>query len=81
MLPPTISNRGRECGAAPEKRTKGTGANEQQCAPIAVCPQDEIRERAYHNWENAGYPCSNGVEFWLQAEAQLVAESQPSIGK
>jgi hypothetical protein len=33
--------------------------------------EDRIRELAYLKWETAGYPQSNGVEFWLQAEEEL----------
>jgi hypothetical protein len=33
--------------------------------------EQRVRELAYQIWEQAGYPCSDGVEFWLQAEAEL----------
>lgn len=33
--------------------------------------QQSIREKAYSLWENAGYPESDGVQFWLQAEQEL----------
>jgi hypothetical protein len=37
-----------------------------------ACNQEQrVRELAYQIWEQAGYPCSNGVEFWLQAESEL----------
>lgn len=35
-----------------------------------------IRERAFAKWESAGCPCGDGVEFWLEAEAELLAEAQ-----
>lgn len=31
--------------------------------------EDLLREQAYLLWEQAGRPCGDGVEFWLQAEA------------
>lgn len=31
--------------------------------------EDEIRQRAYHLWQNAGQPEGDGLHFWLQAEA------------
>jgi hypothetical protein len=37
--------------------------------------EEQIRELAYLKWEAAGYPQSNGVEFWLQAEESLTADS------
>lgn len=36
------------------------GSNEQQ-----------VRELAYHKWEEAGYPPGDGVNFWLEAEAEM----------
>ena len=35
----------------------------------------EIREKAYLLWEAAGCPPGDGVEFWLQAEADPNRES------
>jgi len=32
---------------------------------------DKIRELAYLKWEAAGYPQSDGVQYWLQAEEEL----------
>jgi hypothetical protein len=36
-----------------------------------------IEELAYFKWEAAGRPLSDGVEFWLAAEAELEASSTP----
>jgi hypothetical protein len=33
--------------------------------------QQEIRDLAYCKWENAGYPISDGCEFWQEAEKEL----------
>lgn len=33
---------------------------------------DEIRLCAYQKWEEAGMPPGDGVEFWLEAERELV---------
>lgn len=44
----------------------------------ALC---HIREAAYFKWEAAGCPCSDGAEFWLDAEReylQLHAMPEPS---
>jgi hypothetical protein len=35
-------------------------------------PEEEIRLRAYHKWEDAGKPIGDGVKFWLEAERELV---------
>lgn len=37
-----------------------------------------IHELAYQKWEAAGSPPSDGVEFWLQAEAEVNAKSNES---
>jgi hypothetical protein len=33
--------------------------------------EQQIRELAYKKWEEAGSPPSDGVQFWLEAEAEL----------
>jgi hypothetical protein len=35
--------------------------------------EDEIRERAYFLWEEAGSPDGDGVDFWVRAERELTA--------
>lgn len=32
--------------------------------------KQEIREKAYYLWLDAGKPQSDGLEFWLEAEAE-----------
>ena len=32
-----------------------------------------IREAAYYKWERAGKPSGDGVDFWLEAERELLA--------
>lgn len=50
-----------------------------------ACNQEQrVRELAYQIWEQAGYPCSDGVEFWLQAEAELTPaqrKTEPKLAK
>lgn len=41
-----------------------------ETAPLT---EEQIREKAYHLWEEAGRPESDGVEFWLRAEQELNA--------
>lgn len=33
---------------------------------------DDIRLRAYQKWEAAGKPAGDGVQYWLQAEQELL---------
>lgn len=37
--------------------------------------EDQIRNLAYLNWERAGRPEGDGVEFWLKAEEELNYEA------
>jgi hypothetical protein len=34
--------------------------------------EDEVRPLAYKRWQEAGCPASDGVEFWLEAEAEIL---------
>lgn len=34
--------------------------------------EEDIRLRAYQKWEAAGRPDSDGVQFWLQAQHELL---------
>ena len=48
------------------------GENFRPGEEIRATPsEDQIRERAYTLWEEAGRPESDGVEFWLRAEVEL----------
>jgi hypothetical protein len=40
--------------------------------PEQVCCE-KVREQAYYKWEQAGYPSGDGVNFWLEAEAEVQA--------
>lgn len=38
--------------------------------PTNAC-DESIRTLAYHNWEEAGCPAGDGVDFWLEAEREI----------
>ncbi len=44
----------------------------QPCIPTP----DEIRVLAYHKWVAAGCPPGDGVNFWLEAEQELIHQLQ-----
>lgn len=47
-------------------------AIDKGCCSISSSPtEEEIREKAYLLWEEAGCPQSDGTEFWVEAERQL----------
>lgn len=59
-----------------KKNSNDICAEEQPCSSVgASCAK--IREAAYHRWQAAGCPSGDGVQFWLQAEAELGAETKP----
>jgi hypothetical protein len=41
--------------------------------PAKTVNDEDIRLRAYQEWEAAGKPSGDGVRFWLEAERQLQA--------
>ena len=61
----------------PREEMKAANWHEPQCPsdPVAC---EKLREAAYYKWEAAGSPCSDGVEFWLQAEGESAADTEPS---
>ena len=36
--------------------------------------EDEIRSLAYRQWEAAGCPAGDGVQFWLAAEIEILRD-------
>jgi hypothetical protein len=64
-------------GAAPAPPTSAPKAP-VAAAPIAkapkgkTVPEEVIRLQAYKKWETAGRPPGNGVQFWLEAERELL---------
>lgn len=44
------------------------GTNES----LQIVSEEDIRQKAYLLWEEAGRPESDGVEFWLRAETELL---------
>lgn len=40
-------------------------------SPFVESREDVIRTLAYQKWEQAGSPQGDGVDFWLDAEAEF----------
>jgi hypothetical protein len=51
--------------------------NDGQPSTATADSSEKIREAAYYKWEAAGCPCCDGVEFWLQAEAEMSTDNRP----
>ncbi len=45
--------------------------------PTNVC-EDAIRALAHSKWEAAGSPVGDGLDFWLEAEREVIAERSGS---
>lgn len=41
--------------------------------------EQKIRELAYAKWQEAGTPSGDGVNFWLEAEAELSVANPNTI--
>ncbi len=37
--------------------------------------EEEIRQLAYLKWEQAGCPCGDGLDFWFEAENEVMSRS------
>jgi hypothetical protein len=66
---------------AHEAQTGSTGATTATQAAVASgdedhsaqpVPAEDIRLCAYRKWEGAGKPTGDGIQFWLEAEQELV---------
>jgi hypothetical protein len=51
--------------------TATTTTLKKTCSKKACHGRTKIEKLAYHKWEVAGRPQSDGVEFWLAAECEL----------
>jgi Protein of unknown function (DUF2934) len=40
--------------------------------------EDKIRQRAYELWEQSGKTEGSEMDFWLQAEREVTAETSPA---
>ena len=47
--------------------------------PKLAC-EEMTRLRAYQKWETTGTPQGNGVQFWLDAEQELLAAEEGRFG-
>ena len=46
--------------------------------PFTGRPQDAIRQRAYLKWLAAGMPAGDGINFWLEAEKEILPRDKRS---
>lgn len=71
-----LEKRGPAKSVSKATQLKPIVANKQNGHP-AILTTDEIRWRAYLEWEAAGKPPGDGIGFWLEAERQLLRKKSP----
>ena len=49
-----------------------TSEQEKSCSIDAT--KETIERVAYQKWQQAGCPCCDGVDFWLEAEKEVKAK-------
>jgi len=57
---------------APARTTQPTVAPAATNHRAPSVSADDIRLCAYQKWEHAGKPAGDGVQFWLEAELELM---------
>jgi DUF2934 family protein len=65
----TLAHAGPGRPTSPTKVTVASGDNDHNAKSVSV---EDIRLCAYQKWEAAGKPAGDGVQFWLEAEQELV---------
>jgi len=53
---------------------------EAACTATTTPCEDAIRQRAYEQWQATGCPEGDGVDFWLEAELALAAQTNQEAG-
>jgi hypothetical protein len=66
-----------EAAKASGQGQNGQPATREEPAISAAPPDREqiVRLLAYYKWMDAGRPASDGVEFWLEAEREYLAQN------
>jgi hypothetical protein len=66
-------------GTKTTRRAAKPAHDPKEAQPVAPAPPtfppasaEEIRLRAYLKWEAAGKPTGDGVQFWVEAEQELL---------
>ena len=59
-----------------EPKTTFSPVHESQAQRPKVAGEETTRLRAYEKWEAAGMPQGNEVQFWLDAEQELLAAEE-----
>jgi hypothetical protein len=66
------SNRATPSQSATQTQTAVVSGNKEHIAKLFSA--EDIRLIAYRKWEYAGKPAGDGIQFWLEAERELMKE-------
>ena len=58
----------------PTTETQTAVTSGDKCKHSQLASPEFIRLCAYQKWESAGKPTGDGIQFWLEAEQELVKE-------
>lgn len=62
----------KKAAAVPTSDLSSEGVSTKQVTQVDTSTRDEIEKRAYKRWEAAGRPISDGLEFWVAAEQEVL---------
>ncbi len=66
-------NRRKSGSAGPKTAAQTAVATDNKNHSAQFVSADEIRLCAYRKWESAGRPNGDGVQFWLEAEREMLS--------
>lgn len=56
---------------------KDLTVSEPPTTSMATPSEENVRQRAYEQWQAAGCPEGDGVGFWLEAEREIASQATP----
>lgn len=65
----------------PKSETKPASVLAKPSANGPPTSEEAIRLCAYRNWETAGKPGGNGVNFWLEAEQEVSQHADSALNR
>jgi hypothetical protein len=69
----TLAQSGRPKPTTTRQTAVPSGIKDHNAEMVSV---EAIRLCAYRKWESAGKPTGDGIQFWLEAEQELVHDTE-----
>ncbi len=70
------ANKAQSNPIGPTTTTQTAVASDDKDHKAKLVSAEDIRLCAYRKWESAGKPTGDGIQFWLEAEQELVQVSR-----